>query len=201
MEAFLRHIEVRDPHLHRSVREIPMVPLTRHPDYFQYLLRAIAFQQLSGKAGATIHGRFVNLFEDAKPTPGTVLDLPLEQLRGAGLSGQKSAYMQNIARFWLEEGLDNRTLDQLEDEELLKLLTRIKGVGHWTVEILMIFGMLREDVFPLDDLGIQQGVAGLYRLEEMDTRELKKEMLRLSENWRPYRSVASRYIWAWKDSR
>jgi DNA-3-methyladenine glycosylase II len=194
----LEHFK-KDPVFFQAIREIKLEPALPAENYFHYLLKAIAYQQLSGKAGATIHGRFLQLFPDQNPEPGFLLGLEHEALRGVGLSGQKAAYMKNIADFWLQEGLNNPKIDAMTDEALLNYLTRIKGVGTWTVEIFLMFGMGRPDLFPLDDLGLQQGLAGIYGLQNLSLKDLKKEMARISEGWRPHRTLAALYVWRWKD--
>ncbi len=189
----------KDKVFYDAIKHITLPDYTPSDNYFHYLLRAIAFQQLSGKAGATIHGRFLQLFPDQNPEPGFLLELEHDALRGAGLSGQKAAYMKNIADFWLKESLTNAKIDRLGDEDILDYLTQIKGVGKWTVEIFLMFGMGRPDLFPLDDLGLQQGVAGIYGLNHLPLKELKKEMVRISDGWRPHRTKAALYVWRWKD--
>ena len=120
-------------------------------------------------------------------------------MRGAGLSYQKAGYLKNIALFSKEQTLDYRKLHTKTDEELIEYLTSIKGVGKWTVEMILIFTLNRQDVFPLDDLGIQQAMAKLFNLRKTG-KELKKEMLKRSAVWAPYRSLATRHLWNWKDN-
>ncbi|HCS21717.1 MAG TPA: DNA-3-methyladenine glycosylase 2 family protein [Bacteroidetes bacterium] len=194
----LEHFK-KDKVFYDAIKHITLSDHNPSDNYFHYLLRAIAFQQLSGKAGATIHGRFLLLFPDQNPEPAFLLELEHEALRGVGLSGQKAGYMKNIADFWLKEDLNNTRIDGMSDEEVLAYLTQIKGVGKWTVEIFLMFGMGRPDLFPLDDLGLQQGIAGIYGLKHLPLKELKKEMVRISDGWRPHRTKAALYVWRWKD--
>lgn len=168
-------------------------------DIYFNLIRAITYQQLSGKAAATIHGRFLNLFTDAYPFPEELLGLDLPTLRSAGLSRQKATYIQNVAEFFQRENLIGKDLADMEDESVIQYLTQIKGVGRWTVEMLLMFTLNRPDVLPLDDLGIQQAIQLLYGFEEKG-KALKKRMLEIAEPWRPYRTYASMYLWRWKDS-
>jgi DNA-3-methyladenine glycosylase II len=154
---------------------------------------------LSGKAAATIHGRFLDLFPEAYPFPEALLALDLPTLRSAGLSRQKATYIQNVAEFFQRENLIGKDLADMDDETVIRYLTQIKGVGRWTVEMLLMFTLNRPDVLPLDDLGIQQAMQLLYNFEEKG-RALKKRMLELAEPWRPYRTYASLYLWRWKDS-
>ncbi len=188
-----------DPILYQAIKHLHFERPKPVDNYFRYLMRAIVFQQLSGKAGATIHGRFLALFPEHSPTPELVLATEQERLRAVGLSNQKASYMRNIADFWIENELSNASLDKLSDEQVMELLIQIKGVGKWTVEIFLMFGMARPDHFPLDDLGLQQGIAKLYQLEHLSLKDLKKEMASISAAWSPHRSLAARYVWAWKD--
>ncbi|WP_239020965.1 DNA-3-methyladenine glycosylase family protein [Pontibacter arcticus] len=161
--------------------------------YFQ-LLSSIVSQQLSTKAAATIFKRFTALFPDNYPHPELLLQAPDETLRGAGLSFQKIGYVRNVAAFAQAGNLDHTTISSLEDEPLIKHLTQIKGVGRWTVEMLLMFALERPDVFPVDDLGIQNAMKRHYKLEETG-KALRLKMVEIAENWRPYRTIASKYLW------
>ncbi|MFD1316877.1 DNA-3-methyladenine glycosylase family protein [Namhaeicola litoreus] len=162
-------------------------------DIYQSLLRSIVSQQLSGKVADVIWKRFLDLF-DLYPEPEKLLNNDLIELRNAGLSFNKARYLQNVAEFSLQNDLSFEKLILLSDLEIIDLLTQIKGVGKWTAQMILMFPLDRPDVFPIDDLGIQQGIKRLYQLDEEKT-ELKKKMIEISECWRPYRSLASKYIW------
>lgn len=191
-------------HLSRDRALVPLLEQISIPDrhsesdVYAQLIRAIVFQQLSGKAASTIHGRFLGLFPDGYPWPELLLALELEELRAVGLSQQKATYIQHIARYFMEHQLFDHPWHQLKDEEVLALLTPIKGVGKWTVEMLLMFTLQRTDVLPLDDLGIQQAMQGLYGLEGKG-KGLHKQMEAIAEAWRPYRTYACWYLWRWKD--
>ncbi|PHN05642.1 DNA-3-methyladenine glycosylase family protein [Flavilitoribacter nigricans] len=167
-------------------------------DIYYNLIRAIVFQQLSGKAASTIHGRFIGLFPEAYPYPEPLLALDLPDLRAVGLSRQKATYIQNVAEFFQQENLIGKDLADMDDEAVIQYLTQIKGVGRWTVEMLLMFTLNRPDVLPLDDLGIQQAIQLLYGFEEKG-RGLKQRMMEIAEPWRPYRTYASMFLWRWKD--
>lgn len=171
----------------------------RESDIYFSLLSAITAQQLSGKAADTIFGRFLDLFPARYPHPRSVLKLTDTQLRGAGLSRQKSTYIQNIARFKIEHGISPEILDPMPDDNVIEYLTRIKGVGRWTVEMVLMFGLGRPDVFPVDDLGIQQAMQRLYGYR-VKGAALRRKMLRQAECWRPHRSYVSFCLWHWKSS-
>lgn len=185
-----------------AIKDISLPELKPESDYFNYLIRSVVYQQLSGKAAATIYGRFTALFPKGKPEAKKIQALELEVLRSVGLSGQKSRYIKNIAEFSLEHDFSDTFLNNLSDEDVIRYLTQIKGVGQWTVEMLLIFAMQRKDLFPLDDLGIQSGIIKMYNLDpSLSKKELKQRILEIAENWKPNRSLATRYIWAWKDGK
>jgi DNA-3-methyladenine glycosylase II len=168
-------------------------------DLYLALLRSVVSQQLSVKAAATIFKRFLQLFDNEYPEAAQLLQTADATLRNAGLSSQKAAYLKNIATFYLEKGLDYQTISLQTDEELIAYLTQIKGIGKWTVEMLLMFTLNRPDVFPADDLGIQHAMRRLYQLSESG-KSLKKKMLEIAENWQPYRTTACLYLWHWKDN-
>jgi DNA-3-methyladenine glycosylase II len=168
-------------------------------DIYIALLEAVVSQQLSVKAADTIFKRFLNLFEAQNPTPERILTQSVESLRSCGLSGQKAAYIQNIATFWQQPKIQNRDWLSMDNDLIISELTTIKGVGKWTVEMILMFKLGRLDVFPDADLGIQQAMIRLYGLESKG-KELKKQLYEIAANWKPYRSVASRYLWRWKDN-
>jgi len=190
----------KDKKLKKAIGEVKELPAPRSTgDLYYDLVRTIAFQQLSGKAATTIFNRFLELFDDAYPHPQLVLEFDVKDFRAVGFSYRKSSYIQNIAQFFLDNNLMKKDWAKDTDEELIKHLTEIKGVGKWTVQMILMFTLERPDVFPVDDLGIQQGIAKLYDLEETG-KELKKRMVEIATAWQPYRTLASRYIWYWKDN-
>jgi DNA-3-methyladenine glycosylase II len=162
------------------------------------LIRSIISQQLSVKAASTIYGRFLDLFENNYPHPEGVIQMEPETMRGVGLSRQKSSYIKNVASFFTEEKIIKKDWSTESDHDVIKTLTQIKGVGNWTVEMILMFTLDRPDVFPVDDLGIQQAMIALYDIEA-EKKELKNRLIEISEQWRPYRTLACRYLWEWKD--
>ncbi len=167
---------------------------SKSEDLYFKLLGSIVSQQLSTKVAATIFRRFTDLFPENYPLPELVLATPDETLRAAGLSFQKIGYIRNVATFAAAGNLEHATIDAMEDEDLIKHLTQIKGVGRWTVEMLLMFALERPDVFPVDDLGIQNAMKRHYGLEESG-KPLRMRMQEIAENWRPYRTIASKYLW------
>ncbi len=199
MEAIItRHLS-QDPVLKKLVEKFPFPPeSTEHRDVYEALLRSIIFQQLSGKVATVIQNRFLALFEDGKPHPEQLVEMDLETLRSAGLSRQKASYLQNVAAFFQKENLENHDWNSMKDEEVVKYLTQIKGVGKWTVEVLLMFCLQRPDVLPLDDYGVSSAIIDLYGLTEKG-KALRQRMLEVAEPWRPYRTYACWYLWRHKD--
>jgi DNA-3-methyladenine glycosylase II len=157
-------------------------------------------QQLSTKVADVIQQRFLALYPRKKPSIQQVLDTPFDVLRSIGLSNAKTNYVINVCTFFKEEKITDARLHQMSNEALIAYLTQIKGVGQWTVEMILMFTLGREDVLALDDLGIQQGMAKLYGLDTSNKKLLKEKMLQHSKKWSPYRTYACRYIWGWKDN-
>ncbi len=189
----------RDPRMATILPLITLPIVETHNDIYADLLGSIISQQLSVKAAATIESRFLDLFPERIPSPQQVTVLSTEILRGVGLSGQKANYIRNIAAYWIENQAHNKDWMTMLDDEIISELTQIKGVGKWTVQMILMFRLNRLDVFPIDDLGIRQGMVKLYGVEETG-KELIKRLHEIAEPWRPYRSVACRHIWKWKDS-
>ena len=193
-----RHL-IKDKTLQSVIRTTgKFAPLPRK-DLFNSLLHAIVSQQLSTKAAATIWERFILLFPLHTPDADGLLALTEEQLRSVGLSYQKAGYLKNIALFSKENSLSYKSLYRKSDEELIAHLCVIKGVGRWTAEMILLFSLQRQDVFPVDDLGVQQAMQQLYTLTTKG-KKLREEMETIATNWKPYRSLAVRHLWAWKDA-
>jgi len=165
------------------------------PNLFAVLSEAIIYQQLSGKAAATIHGRVCALFPGGKhgPTPQQILAAGDEDLRGAGLSRPKLLALRDLASRTLAGELPTLAgVRRLDDETVIEKLTKVRGIGRWTVEMLLMFRLGRGDIFPCDDYGIRKGFQQVYRLPELPKRP---EMEKHAARWQPYRSVASWYLW------
>lgn len=164
------------------------------------LCYSIMSQQLSTKVADVFHKRFLALFNNKEPTPKQIVETPFETLRGIGLSNAKANYVLNVCRFFIEEKITDAKLYKKSNEELISYLSQIKGVGQWTVEMILMFTLGREDIFAVDDLGIQQAICKLYKIDASDKKFMKQEMLRISAKWSPYRTYACRYLWGWKDN-
>jgi DNA-3-methyladenine glycosylase II len=191
----------RDPVLGAIIKRHGQCGLrsARDPDIYGGLIQSIISQQLSTKAAATIYGRFRALLpESGGLTPQAVLLLSEETLRGVGLSRQKISYLRDLSQKMLEGSLRTDSLSVLGDEAVIDALTQIKGVGRWTAEMILIFRLLRSDILPVGDLGIVKAVQNAYGLRKPPDA---RRMMKIAEAWRPYRSVASWYLWASLDNK
>ena len=178
-------------------REVKVSPELDIDIYFS-LLQSIVSQQLSTKVATIIWNRFKDLFVDRYPRAEKILITNHETLRSSGLSNNKVKYIQNVAEFSLDNDLSFEFLQTLSDQEIIEYFTRIKGVGKWTVQMILMFPMDRPNVFPADDLGIQNGMKKLYELD-LEKSELKKELNKIANRWSPYKTLASKYIWKISD--
>lgn len=189
----------KDKRFQKLLQAQGAVSVRKRKDICNYLCASIMSQQLSVKVADVIHKRFLNLFDGKEPAAQQILDINPETLRSIGLSNAKTQYVQNVARFDLEHGMDYRKLNKMENEEIITYLTQIKGVGRWTVEMLLMFALGREDVFAVDDLGIQNAMIAVYKLKRDDKKKFKEDMLRISQKWSPYRTYACLHLWRHKD--
>jgi DNA-3-methyladenine glycosylase II len=187
----------KDKALKKLIISVGPVKLKKRDQVYLRLIESIVSQQLSVKAADTIHGRFLNLYGDVPPTPEQILKTSIEEMRATGLSRPKASYIHNVARFELEEGMSIEKMSPMSNEEAINYLTRIKGVGRWTVEMLLMFVFAREDVFAIDDIGIHNAMAKVYGLNRKH-KKFKKQILKISETWSPYRTYACIYLWRWK---
>ena len=188
----LKHLEKVDEKMGRLIVEFENPEFKKDSNYFEALVRAIVYQQLSGKAAATIYKRFKNLFPQNKHfTPIMVKERSHEELRSAGLSNQKASYIHNIANAFYT-GAIPKDIDTIGDNEVIECLTTIKGVGPWTAKMFLMFTLNRPDVFPVTDLGIQKGFQLFFQFDVLPST---KKMMEIAEAWRPYRTLASWYLW------
>lgn len=164
------------------------------------LIASIVSQQLSTKVAAIIFKRFIDVYKGKEPSMQALIDTPFDILRGIGLSNSKVNYVQNVAQFFISQKITDKQLYAMEPEAVIELLTQIKGVGRWTVEMLLMFSLGHEDVFAVDDLGIQQAMIKLYKIKYTTKKELQIKMLKRSMSWAPYRTYACLHLWNWKDT-
>jgi DNA-3-methyladenine glycosylase II len=191
-----RHLAEADPRLGELMRLAG--PFTMRPEptqsLFTALARSIVYQQLTGKAAATILGRVIQACTHRRfPTPRDLLGVSPERLRQAGLSAAKTAALRDLAARTLDGTVPSLAqIRRMEDEEVVERLIAVRGIGRWTVEMLLIFRLGRPDVLPLTDLGVRKGFGRTFRRGQLPDPTV---MLRRAERWRPYRSVASWYLW------
>lgn len=177
-----------------------MQELKLHKNIPLRLIASIMSQQLSTKVAQVIYRRFLEIYNGKEPKPQQVLDTADTTLRAIGLSNAKVSYVKNVAAFCIEHKITDKKLLALNNDEVIALLTQIKGVGKWTVEMLLMFALGREDVFSIDDWGIQKAMVKLYKLDALEKKELREKLLKISGKWSPYRTYACLYLWAWKDN-
>jgi DNA-3-methyladenine glycosylase II len=195
-KAARRHLMRTDPKLAAIIKRIGPCELhaAAPKDPFEALCLSIASQQLSTKAADTIFRRFCELFPpDRRPSPERVMTLTDDEIRGVGFSRPKVGFIKDLAAHVLDGRLDLAGLTKHPDEEVMRQLVGVKGIGRWTAEIFLMFRLGRPDILPADDLGLMNAVHRVYRLRKRpDAKRLRK----MGETWRPYRSVASWYLWA-----
>ncbi len=196
---YVQHLS-KDKKLAKIIRE-PLPALSLKKNIPLRLMASIMSQQLSTKVAQVIYRRFLELYNGKEPKPQQVLDTPHDVLRGIGLSNAKAMYVKNVAEFCIQHAITDKKLLKLSNDAIIELLIQIKGVGRWTVEMLLMFSLGREDVFAPDDLGIQQGMTKLYKLDAGDKKLLREQMLKISGKWSPYRTYACLHVWKWKDDK
>lgn len=189
---------VKDKKLARTIGEGGHV-LALHKNIPVRMMASIMSQQLNTKVADVIYKRFLDLYKGKEPTPQQVLATAPEKLRAIGLSNAKVGYVQNVAAFCIEHRITDQKLQAMANEDITELLVQIKGIGRWSVEMLLMFSLGREDVFAVDDLGIQQAMCTLYKIDASDKKAMKAKMLKISAKWSPYRTYACIHLWKWKD--
>ena len=190
----------KDKKLQKLVNGNEPFTLKFHKNICLRLCASIMSQQLSTKVAKVIFHRFLELYGGKEPSPEQIVATPFEKLRGIGLSNAKAQYVLNVAQFAIDHKLDDKKLKKMSDEEIIELLTQIKGVGRWTVEMLLMFTLGRPDLFAVDDYGIQVAMKKLYKLDDSNKKAFKEKMVKISEKWSPYRTYACLHLWHWKDS-
>jgi DNA-3-methyladenine glycosylase II len=189
------HLARADRTLGRVIRRVGQCALAPRRDYFVLLCKAIYNQQISTTVAAVLFGRFRDHFPQRRPTPQRVLDLlngDAEAIKRCGLSRQKAAYLRDLSEHFIDGRIPTRKLCRMSDEEVIAALVAVKGIGRWTAEMFLMFVLNRPDVLPVDDLGLREGVKEIYGLSQRPTAA---ELTELAEPWRPYRTIATWYVW------
>jgi DNA-3-methyladenine glycosylase II len=192
MRKALNHLKKADPVLGSTIERVGPYKIQYREPVFQTLVQSIVYQQLHGKAAATIFGRLQAAAKDDPLTPESILRLRPARMRSLGLSGQKMKYIRELARLTRAGEVDFERCRTLTDVEVIDHLTRCKGIGVWTVHMFLMFALQRPDVLPTGDLGIRAAMKKVYGLAELPKPD---EMHRIAAPWRPYASVASWYLW------
>jgi DNA-3-methyladenine glycosylase II len=193
MEPYKKFLS-RDPKLKLWLESKIVIPSPSR-NITMALVNSILAQQLSTRVAEVMRKRFLALFGNKAPKAQDILRIPQEQIKKIGISARKAEYIHNVAEFMVTHKVTNSKLTQMTDDEIIQLLSQIKGVGRWTVEMILIFAMKREDVFAVDDLGIQKAMIKIFKLHDFSKKDLKLEMMRLSERWSPYRSYVCLHFW------
>lgn len=194
IEDAVAHLSKVDPILGKVIAVQSVCDIEPHTDYYRSLVRSIIGQQLSVKAAASIFNRFLTLFDDTFPNPEQILAKSLEELRSVGLSTAKANYIWDLAEHVSDKRLIFDNFNHLSNDDIIRILTDVKGIGEWTAHMFLMFCMGRADVLPVGDLGIRNGIRKLYDLATMPTPTQVAE-LAARNNWHPYESIASWYIW------
>jgi len=197
---YITHLS-KDKKLAKLLTDHEPFKLKFHKNICLRLCASIMSQQLSTKVAKVIFGRFLELYSGEEPTPEQIVATPFDKLRAIGLSNAKTQYVLNVAQFAIDHKLDDKKLKKMSNEEIIELLTQIKGVGKWTVEMLLMFTLGREDLFAVDDYGIQVAMKKLYKLDDDNKKDFREKMLKISKKWSPYRTYACMHLWSWKDNK
>lgn len=191
MKRAVTHLKKADPVLRAIIERIGPCKMEYGPPEFHSLAEAIVYQQLNGKAAVTIFKRFTDLAGDPV-TPSGILKLTPEQMRAVGLSKQKSSYLFDMAQRTQRGELDFARLGEMSDEDVIKHLTQVKGVGVWTAHMFLMFTLRRPNILPVGDFGVQMAIRKLYRKRKMPK---PADMEKIARAWEPYRSIACWYLW------
>lgn len=192
IEKAKKYLKKQDPILANLIAQIDLSAREFDGNYFDSLVESIISQQLSVKASDTIYTRFKKLFKNERINPEEVLDMDTDTIRATGISYQKIGYIKDLARKTIESGIVFEQFEIMTDEEIITELVKVKGIGRWTAEMFLMFSMGRPDVFSYGDLGLQNAIQRLYGLKEKPTKEQAEAV---SEKWKPYRTLACRYLW------
>ncbi len=196
---YITHLS-KDKKLAKLIGQHEPFTLKSHKNICLRLCASIMSQQLSTKVAKVIYHRFLELYGGNEPTPKQIVDTPFDKLRAIGMSNAKTQYVLNVAQFAIDNDLNDKRLKKMSDEEIIELLTQIKGVGRWTVEMLLMFTLGREDLFSVDDYGIQTAMKKVYKLDDSNKKAFKENLLKISKKWSPYRTYACLHLWHWKDN-
>lgn len=185
----------KDKKIQKLIQSLPPIELKKRKNIYLQLCNSIMSQQLSIKVAAVFQQRFLDLFGGKTPNLQQILDTSIDTLHSIGLSNAKANYVHNVCSFFITEKITDAMLHKMSNGDIIKLLIQIKGIGSWTVEMILMFAMGREDVFAVDDLAIQQTMCKLYKIDTANKKAMKEKMIAISNKWIPYRTYGCRYLW------
>jgi DNA-3-methyladenine glycosylase II len=181
-----------DSNLEKIIKIVGKYSINIRNDPFQSLVESIIYQQLAGKAANAIYNRFINYYNNKQITPTLILNSPNDNLKKVGLSNRKIDYLKDLALHVYDGRINLEELPKMNDEEIINKLVNVKGIGRWTSEMFLIFSLGRQDILPVTDLGVRKAIYKVYSLSELPKPDT---MMEIAEPWRPYRSIATWYLW------
>ena len=200
MTNYIPHLS-KDKKLKKLIETQQTYAFSVRKKVYLHVCASILSQQLNTKVARVLHKRFLDLYGGKEPSAIQILETPVTVFRSIGFSNAKASYVHNVCRFFIDNNITDAGLYKMSNDEILALLTQIKGVGKWTVEMILMFTLGREDIFAMDDLGLKQSVIRLYNIKETDKKLLREKIEKISLRWSPYRTYASVYLWGWKDEK
>jgi DNA-3-methyladenine glycosylase II len=181
-----------DSNLEKIIKIVGKYSINIRNDPFQSLVESIIYQQLAGRAANAIYNRFINYYNNKQITPARILNSPNDNLKKVGLSNRKIDYLKNLASHVYDGRINLEELPKMNDEEIINKLVNVKGIGRWTSEMFLIFSLGRQDILPVTDLGVRKAIQKVYSLSELPK---PNTMMEIANPWRPYRSIATWYLW------
>jgi DNA-3-methyladenine glycosylase II len=181
-----------DSNLEKIIKIVGKYSINIRNDPFQSLVESIIYQQLAGRAANAIYNRFINYYNNKQITPARILNSPNDNLKKVGLSNRKIDYLKNLASHVYDGRINLEELPKMNDEEIINKLVNVKGIGRWTSEMFLIFSLGRQDILPVTDLGVRKAIQKVYSLSELPKPNI---MMEIAKPWRPYRSIATWYLW------
>lgn len=181
-----------DSNLEKIIKIVGKYSINIRNDPFQSLVESIIYQQLAGKAANAIYNRFINYYNNKQITPTLILNSPNDNLKKVGLSNRKIDYLKDLALHVYDGRINLEELPKMNDEEIINKLINVKGIGRWTSEMFLIFSLGRQDILPVTDLGVRKAIQKVYSLSELPKPNI---MMEIAKPWRPYRSIATWYLW------
>jgi DNA-3-methyladenine glycosylase II len=188
----LQYLCKADSNLEKIIKVVGKYSIKIRNDPFQSLIESIIYQQLAGKAANAIYNRFINYYDNKEITPARILNSSNDNLKKVGLSNRKIDYLKDLASHIYDGRINLEELPTMNDEEIINKLVNVKGIGRWTSEMFLIFSLGRQDVLPVTDLGVRKAIQKVYSLSELPK---PNTMMEIAEPWRPYRSIATWYLW------